>query len=88
MINWVPPDPERPVWIQIAEEIIARIESGHYPPRTAISSIERIGQEFAVGRNTARHVIRHLADEGWVRPVPSLGTFVVPPEERVRGNDR
>lgn len=81
MIAWEP-EPERPIWRQVAETIQARIEDGTYPPRTVIPSIERIQQEFEVGRTTARHVIRHLAAEGWVRPVPSMGTFVLPESER------
>jgi DNA-binding GntR family transcriptional regulator len=81
MINWRP-EPERPVWIQVAEAIERRIHDGTYPPRTPIPSIVRIEQEFGVGKNTARHVVRYLADEGLVRPVPSMGTFVVPPHER------
>ncbi|MGC5009721.1 winged helix-turn-helix domain-containing protein [Streptosporangium sp. DT93] len=75
MINW---EPERPIWEQVAEIIQRRIEDGTYPPRTPIPSVERLQQEFEVGRNTARHVVKHLADEGFVRPVPSLGTFVLP----------
>ncbi|WP_420820053.1 GntR family transcriptional regulator [Sinosporangium album] len=59
--------------------MLQRIDSGIYPPRTLIPSIQRIQQEFGVGRNTARHVIAYLTEEGRVRPVPSLGTFVVPP---------
>lgn len=82
MINWVP-EPERPLWEQIAEIVRERIDDGTYPPRSPIPSIERIQQEFEVGKNTARHVVRHLAEEGLVRPVPSLGTFVIPPEDRV-----
>lgn len=81
MIEWEP-EPERPLWIQVAETIQARIVDGEYPARTAIPSIERIQQEFGVSRNTARKVIRYLAAEGWVRPVPSMGTFVLPEHER------
>lgn len=80
MIVWEP-DPERPVWVQVMEVIRSRIEDGTYPPRTPIPSLDQIRQEFGVARNTARKVIRHLADEGLVRPVPSMGTFVRPEEE-------
>ncbi len=81
MINWRP-EPERPVWIQVAETIQQRIDDGTYPPRTAIPSLPYIQQEFGVGRNTARHVLRYLAEVGYVLPVPSMGTFVIPPEDR------
>lgn len=86
MINWEP-EPERPVWVQVMEIVRERILDGTYPVRTKIPGIARIMQEFGVGNNTARHVIDDLEKQGLVRPVPSLGTFVVPPEERTVGGD-
>jgi DNA-binding GntR family transcriptional regulator len=38
-------------------------------------------QEFGIGLNTARHAVDELEVQGYVRPVPSLGTFVAPREE-------
>lgn len=81
MIDWVP-DPERPVWLQVMEVVRQRILDGTYAPRTKIPGIHRLMQEFGVGSNTARHVISSLEEQGLVLPVPSLGTFVVPPEDR------
>ncbi|MEV4246920.1 winged helix-turn-helix domain-containing protein [Streptosporangium canum] len=76
------PEPERPVWIQVMEIIRGRIQDGTYPPRAKIPSLTRIAQEFEVGLNTARHVVDDLAEQGLVRPVRSMGTFVVPVEDR------
>lgn len=86
MINWEP-EPERPVWVQVMEVIRGRILDGTYRPRAKIPGIHRIMQEFGVGSNTARHVISDLEAQGLVRPVPSLGTFVVPPEDRPAKGD-
>lgn len=66
------------MWIQVAEAIQGRIEDGTYQPNTTIPSIPQLQQEFGVGRNTAKHAVHYLAEEGWVRPISSLGTFVLP----------
>ncbi|MFI7126050.1 winged helix-turn-helix domain-containing protein [Nonomuraea sp. NPDC050153] len=84
MINW-DPAPERPLWLQLMETLRQRIVSGTYAPRTKIPSLKQITQEFEVGLNTARHAIDDLEAQGYVRPVPSLGTFVAPAEEWPRG---
>lgn len=80
MIDW-DPDPERPLWLQVMEELRRRILSGTYQPRTRIPSLTRLTQEFEVGMNTARHAVNDLAAQGYVLQVSSLGTFVRPKEE-------
>jgi DNA-binding GntR family transcriptional regulator len=69
-------EPERPKWKQVAEVLEQRIYSGTYRPRDKIPGVEGIVTEFGVSHNTARHVLRYLAEEGLVVLVPSLGTFV------------
>jgi DNA-binding GntR family transcriptional regulator len=65
-----------PVFLQIADIIRGRIESGRYTPGTAVPSIERIRQETGVSIMTIRKGMKVLADEGLVRIVPGKGTFV------------
>lgn len=79
MIEWRPKPPK---WQQVMEALRARIEDGTYPAESTIPSLDRIQQEFEVGENTAKHAVRSLAEQGFVVPVRSRGTFVVPPEER------
>lgn len=68
-------DPTRPKWVQIADVIRARIESGEYPPRTLISEV-RMEQEFYVARTTIRKVTRALREEGLITTTPGMGSFV------------
>lgn len=79
MIDWVP-DPERPLWLQLMETLRRRILDGTYRPRTKIPSLKQLTQEFGVGLNTARHAVDVLEEQGYVLPVSSLGTFVIPPD--------
>lgn len=78
MIQWEP----KHRWEEVADEVRQRILSGQYPPRTAIPSVSQLMQEYEIGRNTALHVIRALAEQGLVVARRSMGTYVVPPEDR------
>lgn len=80
MIEWEP-DPERPLWQQMMEVLRQRILDGAYQPRTKIPSLKQLTQEFQVGLNTARHAVADLEDQGFLRSIKSLGTFVSPADE-------
>lgn len=80
MIHWVP-EPERPRWLQVMELLRQRILDGAYQPRTKIPSFKQLVQEFGVGMNTVRHAVEDLEDQGYLRAVQPLGTFVTPREE-------
>jgi GntR family transcriptional regulator len=65
-----------PKWRQLADLIRERIASGEYPPRTAIPSEHQLVQETGLSRSTVQKAIKSLRDDGVVRPVHGLGTFV------------
>lgn len=75
MIELVP-DEHR--WRQVMEIIKARILDGTYRPRGKVPGIRAMQQEFGVSLNTARHALNDLEEQGFVRQVPSIGTFVTP----------
>ncbi|MCM1950168.1 winged helix-turn-helix domain-containing protein [Streptomyces sp. G2] len=72
-------DRTRPLWRQIAAELIRRIESGTYPPGSRVPSTLEIAQEFGVVNATAAKAMRHVREEGWTRGEVGLGTFVADP---------
>jgi DNA-binding GntR family transcriptional regulator len=69
-------DRTRPLWRQIAAEIIRRIEAGTYPPGSRVPSTLEIAQEFSVVNATAAKAMRHVREQGWTRGEVGLGTFV------------
>lgn len=71
-----------PLYLQVADDIAAKIESGELPPGRQILGDERMAQEYGVGRGTAKHAIRVLKERGLVRGVNGRGTFVIRPGER------
>jgi GntR family transcriptional regulator len=70
-------DRTRPLWRQIAEEIIRRIEAGTYAPGTRVPSAVDIANEFGVVNATAAKAMRHVRERGYTRGEVGLGTFVV-----------
>ena len=77
-------DPLAPVprYRQIAAILRERIESGELEPDRPIPSEVQIQQEFGVARETARHAVALLRDEGRVVTVPGMGTYVKAPRQR------
>jgi DNA-binding GntR family transcriptional regulator len=71
-------DPLAPVprYRQIAAILRERIESGELEPDRPIPSEAQIQQEFGVARETARHAVALLREEGYVVTVPGMGTYV------------
>lgn len=69
-------DPDSPdyIWRQVADLIAKRIKQGVYKSR--IPSESALAQEFGIGRNTVRHAIDDLREQGLVITVPQRGTFV------------
>lgn len=65
-----------PVYQQLAAVIRARIESGESAPRDPIPSEKQLVQEYGVARETVRHAVRLLREEGYVYTLPQRGTFV------------
>lgn len=66
----------RPVYIQIAEALRARILSGHYPDR--IDGELPLAREWQVSRRTIQQALSLLVDEGLLLRRHGMGTFVSP----------
>src|SRR5262249_21162313 len=72
-------DRTRPLWRQIAAEIIRRIQDGTYRPGSHVPSTLESAREFDVLNATAAKAMRHVREQGWTRGEVGLGTFVVDP---------
>ncbi|MFJ8081534.1 GntR family transcriptional regulator [Streptomyces sp. NPDC096205] len=70
-------DRTRPLWRQIAAEIIRRIQDGTYPPGARVPSTLEIAQEFGVVNATAAKAMKFVREQGWTRGEVGLGTYVV-----------
>ncbi len=66
----------KPLYEQVADRILARIESGEWADNERLPSEAELCALFGVGRNTLRHALRELAQAGAIKTVHGIGTFV------------
>ena len=74
----VDPDSATPVYVQVANILRSRIESGQLLPDRPVPSESQLQQEFGVARGTARKAIAVLREEGLVVTVMGRGSYVNP----------
>lgn len=74
-----------PPYLQLAEILAAKIESGELPPGVRVPSIRTLMGEYDVGKNTAIRALDELRERGLVEVRQGWGTFVA--NERGPGND-
>lgn len=77
----IDPTSDRAVYRQIADVLRARIRSGEIQAGQMLYE-GRIGQEFEVGRGTARRAVQLLRTEGLLVTESGYGSRVVAPPER------
>ncbi|MGP4101811.1 GntR family transcriptional regulator [Nonomuraea sp. KM90] len=61
------------VYLQIADRMRERIQSGEFAPGQALPSEAELCREFGVARNTVRRGLAILEEEGLLITVPSKG---------------
>jgi DNA-binding GntR family transcriptional regulator len=66
-----------PVYIQLADILRARIESGELAPRRPVPSKRTLMQEYGVAGGTVDKAIGILRGEGLVRTVVGRGIYVI-----------
>ncbi len=71
-----------PLYQQLKQQIRQAIESGAYPPNTAIPAERELIAQYGVSRITVRQAITDLVTEGLLYRRHGSGTFVAPPQVR------
>jgi GntR family transcriptional regulator len=88
----VPIDPtlDRPVYLQLADELRAEIRSGKRPPGSQLPTESEFYQQYEVSRTTVKAALRQLVNEGLVVTRKGYGSYVRerPPVRRVTSNRR
>lgn len=65
-----------PLYVQLANILRRRIESGELEPRAPLPSESYLQQEQGVARGTVRMAVSILRDEGLVVTIGGRGSFV------------
>ncbi|GIH91998.1 GntR family transcriptional regulator [Planobispora siamensis] len=77
-----------PMYREIADDLMRTILRGELRPRRPLPSEAALVHRHGVARETVRHAIRILREEGWIYTVPQRGSFVSPPERWPAGTGR
>jgi GntR family transcriptional regulator len=64
--------------VEVAETIRQRIIEGDWPPNRKILSQPDLARIFGVGHAVIRNAVSHLEQQGYLKVVPSKGTYVRP----------
>lgn len=80
----IDPRSHTPVYVQLADLLRHRIESGELSPGAPIGSEARLSQEYGIGRDAVRMAISVLRYEGLVSTSRGHGTTVRQRPERKR----
>lgn len=67
-----------PVYVQVADILRVRIQSGQLQPDRPVPSESQLEQEFGIARGTARKAVALLRDEGLIVTVKGRGSYVKP----------
>ena len=76
-------DKNRPIYIQLVEELQSRIVSGAYPPGAKVDSVRDLAAEAAVNPNTMQRALAQLEQSGLLRAGRTSGRFVTEDEELI-----
>lgn len=71
-------DSPDPPYLQVAGMIRRQIEAGELRPGQRVPSVTTLMQTYGIARNTARHALEVLRDEGLITVRPGWGSFVKP----------
>lgn len=65
-----------PLYAKVKHGILEAVRSGHWRPHQRIPSENELVRTYGVSRMTVNRAVRELAQEGWLRRVQGVGTFV------------
>lgn len=75
---------DRPVYIQIMDEIKLRIVSGRYKPGERIPSVRDLAEEARVNPNTMQKALSEIERDGYIISLRTSGKYVTDNEELIK----
>jgi DNA-binding GntR family transcriptional regulator len=68
------------VYVQVADDIAAKIESGDFPAGSRLPSEAELAERYEVAKMTVRRALEVLRERGMVRTLHGRGSVVVAPD--------
>ncbi len=67
---------DRPIWLQLAEQMTRRIITGVYPPGSRLPSVRELAAEAEVNPNTMQRALAQLEQDGLTKADRTAGRLV------------
>ena len=67
---------DKPVYVQIIDELLARIASGVYKPGERIPSVRDLAEEARVNPNTMQRALAEIERSGYIISLRTSGRFI------------
>lgn len=74
---------EKPIYLQIKEQVEEQVLSGEIPENTVLPSIRKMASELSVSVITTTRAYKELEADGFITTVPGKGCIVLPPDNKV-----
>ena len=67
---------DRPIWLQLSQQLARRILVGAYPPGSRLPSVRELAAEAGVNPNTMQRALAQLEQEGLAKADRTAGRLV------------
>ena len=74
---------DRPIWLQLAEQMTRRIITGVYPPGSKLPPVRELAAEAGVNPNTMQRALADLERQGLLYTNRTSGRYVTEDEEMI-----
>lgn len=64
-----------PLYYQLSNDLVEKIKSGDFPPNSMLPPEIELAQTYKISRNTVRHALSLLVQNGYLERIPGKGTF-------------
>ena len=75
----------RPIWLQLSEQMARRIITGVYPPGSRLPSVRELAAEAGVNPNTMQRALAQLEQEGLAWADRTAGRIVTQDRQVLEG---
>lgn len=81
-MDWII-EADRPIWLQLYEQLTLRIITGIYPMGSRMPSVRDLAAEAGVNPNTMQRALSYLEEQGMVVTNRTAGRLVTEDRERL-----
>ena len=82
-MDWIIED-DRPIWLQLYEQLTLRIVTGQYPMGSIMPTVRELAAEAGVNPNTMQRALAYLEEQGLATSNRTAGRMVTDDREKIQ----